>query len=204
MDRLPEKIEAEGLLLRRWTPADAEALARAVEENVEHLRPWMRWAAEEPRSVQGRRALLTTWEREWEGGGDAYLGVFLDGTVAGSCGLHRRRGPRALEIGYWTHVSFLRRGVAMRVAAALVDGAFSVPGIEWVEIHHDKANVASAAVARGLGFRCVGERPDTPEAPAEVGIDCAWRVEREEWLARRRAGPGHRHRTTGRSRTFIH
>ncbi len=177
MDRLPEKIEAEGLLLRRWTPADAEALARAVAENVEHLRPWMRWAAEEPRSVEGRRALLTTWEREWEGGGDAYLGVFLDGALAGSCGLHRRRGPRALEIGYWTHVDFLRRGVATRVARALADAALAIPQIEWVEIHHDRANRASAAVAGSAGFHFAGERPDEPEAPAEVGIDCTWRLD---------------------------
>jgi RimJ/RimL family protein N-acetyltransferase len=57
-----------------------------------------------------------------------------------------------LEIGYWIHAGFLRRGLATRVSCLLTDAAFTVAGIERVEIHHDKANVASAGVPRRLGF----------------------------------------------------
>ena len=111
-------------------------------------------------------------------GGDSVLGLFVDGAVAGSFGLHRRRGPETLEIGYWVHVDHLRQGLATRAAGLLSEAALSVPGITRVEIHHDKANTASAGVPRKLGYQLVGERPDRPEAPGEIGIDCVWRLGR--------------------------
>jgi RimJ/RimL family protein N-acetyltransferase len=177
MGVLPERIDVTGLVLRRWTVADAAAQQRAVAENIEHLRPWMPWMAEEPQPLKRRRELIARWDREWAEGGDSVLGVFLDGAVAGSCGLHRRAGPETLEIGYWIHRSFLRRGLATRVATMLTGAALSVPGIEAVEIHHDKANEISARVPRRLGYRLVEERRVAPRAPAEIGVKCVWRIE---------------------------
>ena len=114
------------------------------------------------------------------------LGIFVEGAVAGSCGLHRRLGPSALEIGYWVHPSFTRRGLATTAARALTQAALSLPEITYVEIHTDKANSASARVPQRLGYRLVTERPDDRHAPAEVGIECVWRMEREMWEGRRR------------------
>jgi ribosomal-protein-serine acetyltransferase len=179
VDRLPDRIEADGLLLRRWRVADAAAQHEAVVASLAHLEPWVGWIALEPQPLEDRVAMLARWEREWRAGGDVLLGIFRDGRIAGSCGLHRRRGPRTLEIGYWVHVDFLRRGFATSAAAALTEAALALPGVDRVEIHHDKANVASAAIPRRLGYRFVGERPDRPEAPAEIGIDCVWRWEGE-------------------------
>jgi ribosomal-protein-serine acetyltransferase len=185
---LPDRIEGAGLLLRRWRVADAEVQQRAVTESIEHLRPWMAWIADEPQSLDRRRARLAEWERSWASGGDVFLAVVADDRVVGSTGLHRRRGPGRLEIGYWIHADFLRRGLATRVGHLLTDAAFSVAGIERVEIHHDKANVASAGVPRRLGFTLVAETPDGRAAPAEAGIDCAWHMMRREWVAIH--GPG--------------
>jgi ribosomal-protein-serine acetyltransferase len=181
---LPERVEiSEGLVMRRWLAEDAEALGRAVAESAEHLRPWMAWIADEPLPIERRRAKIAEWERDWLQGGDVTLGVFVDGQVAGGCGLHRRIGPGGLEIGYWIHVDFLRRGLATRVARTLTDTAFAVPGISRVEIHHDKANQASAGVPRKLGFEWLGESRDQPEAPADLGIEWRWRIEKGAWRA---------------------
>jgi len=49
--RLPELIEGQGVVLKRWRESDAEALATAVTESAEHLRPWVAWMANEPLSV---------------------------------------------------------------------------------------------------------------------------------------------------------
>lgn len=144
----------------------------------------MAWIALEPLTVEQRRTWLVQQQRAWSEGGDVVHGVFIDNDVAGGCGLHRRRGPETLEIGYWIHPSFTRRGLATAVARTLTEAAFTVPGISHVEIHHDKANVASAGVPRRLGFEYVGETRDEPTAPAEMGIDCAWRMERDRWLQR--------------------
>jgi ribosomal-protein-serine acetyltransferase len=67
----------------------------------------------------------------------------------------------------------------------LTDAAFGLPGIGRVEIHHDKANQASAGVPRKLGFTWLGESVDEPEAPAEEGIEWRWRMKKEGW----REGP---------------
>jgi RimJ/RimL family protein N-acetyltransferase len=68
----------------------------------------------------------------------------------------------------------------------LTDAAFSVPDVNHTEIHHDKANAASAAIPRRLGYEFVAEQPAERTAPAELGIDCAWRMKRDQW---RRATP---------------
>jgi RimJ/RimL family protein N-acetyltransferase len=189
--RLPGRIETDGpLLIRRWLVSDADNLDQAIAASADHLRPWMRWMAEEPQTLEQRRALIRGWEDEWSKGGDAYLGIFIDGSVAGSCGLHRRRGPNALEIGYWVQAAFLRRGLATVAAALLTDAALSVPEITHVEIHHDKANAASAGVPRRLGYRFIGEEPDGVQAPAEEGIDVVWRIEASEWESARAGATG--------------
>ena len=180
-DPLPEQVEGEGLLLRRWRVADAEALARAVMESEDHLRPWMGWMAGEPQTLEERRAMLAEREHQWRAGGDVMLGIFVGGTVAGSCGLHRRLGPAALEIGYWVHPSFTRRGLATTAARLLTQAALSRPETTHVEIHTDKANSASTGVPQRLGYRLVAERPDERHAPAELGIECVWRMDREVW-----------------------
>ena len=172
-------------MLRRWRPADAEMQHRAVVESLEHLRPWMAWIADEPLPLGRRRQMLCDWERDRVRGGSVILGVFSQDHVAGGAGLHRRRGPGVLEIGYWTHPGFVRRGFATAVARLLTDAAFGVADIDEVEIRHDKANVASAGIPRRLGYELVAEAPATAVAPAGVGIDCVWRVTRGDWTTRR-------------------
>jgi ribosomal-protein-serine acetyltransferase len=144
----------------------------------------MEWISQEPQTVEQRRRMLVRWEQEWLAGGDVAYGVLVDGgAVAGGCGLHRRRGPRTLEIGYWLHPGFVGRGIMTAAARLLTDAAFAIPGIEQVEIHHDEANKSSRGVPRRLGYEFIGERPDPPAAPAEIGVDCTWRVTRGRWPA---------------------
>jgi RimJ/RimL family protein N-acetyltransferase len=146
----------------------------------------MAWLDGEPQTLQERRRMLAGWQRDWLRGGDVLLGMFVGDRVAGSCGLHRRRGPDVLEIGYWTHPAFTRRGLATTAARLLTGAAFSLPGIARVEIHHDEANAASAGVPRRLGFVLAGKTPDEAAAPAEVGIDWCWQMDRAGWRARSR------------------
>jgi RimJ/RimL family protein N-acetyltransferase len=182
--RLPERlVDPDRLLLRRWVAADTEVLAVAVAESLEHLRPWMPWVAQEPLSLQRRRAMIAEWGQDWLRGGDVIMGAFVDARVAGGRGLHRRIGCRGLEIGYWTHPAFLRTGIATTAVAMLTDAAFAVPGITVVEIHHDRANEASAGIPRTLGFRLIGQAAREPQAPGEIGVECRWRITPEQWAA---------------------
>jgi len=175
MDRLPDRIEGDGLVLRRWQVDDAEALGRLVADNAEHLRPWMPWMAQEPRTLAERIALIQGWQREWEAGGDVVLAVVRGGEIAGSCGMHRRIGAGGIELGYWIAVPHLRQGVATAVARALTEAALRMPGIDRVEIHHDTNNLASAGVPAKLGFEQVGEEPGA-SIPAGSGVETVWRA----------------------------
>src|SRR5690349_21160837 len=148
--------------LRQWRPEDADAQARAIEESLEHLRPWMAWAADWPMPREAQLEMLREWEQRRLAGIDEFLGVWLDGELVGSGGLHFRIGAGGAEIGYWIHVAHLRRGLATEVARQLIERAFADPSVDRVEIHHNRANAASGGVPRKLGFELVS---DTPRAP---------------------------------------
>ena len=181
--RLPGSVTGERVVLRRWVEPDVPALAAAIERNIEHLRPWMPWVEHEPLPDSERAALFDTWERTYLDGGDVVFGVFLDGSPIGGCGLHKRRGPHGLEIGYWIDRDHTNQGIATEVARILTSAALSVPGVTFVEIHHDKANIASSRVPQKLGYTLVGETQDEVTAPGEAGIDCAWRMDAADWPA---------------------
>ena len=177
------------LELRHWRTEDAAAQARAIEESLDHLRPWMAWAVEWPKPREEQLAMLREWEERRHAGTDELLAVWLDGELVGSCGLHFRIGEGGVEIGYWIHPAYTRRGLATEVARQLCERAFSDPAIDRVEVHHDRANMASGGVPRMLGFEHVGDVRRAPVAPAEEGVERVWRLSREEWTARRAAPP---------------
>ena len=144
----------------------------------------MSWVASEPLPLHDREARLRDWEHDWSQGGDVMLGIFRGGLPVGSCGLHRRIASDGLEIGYWLHPSFTRQGLATSAVRLLTDAAFTVVGINHLEIHHDKANIASGGIPQRLGYRLITERPDAIAAPADIGIECVWRIDRDRWTQR--------------------
>jgi RimJ/RimL family protein N-acetyltransferase len=179
--RLPGEVVGQRVLLRRWDAADVPVVAAAVTRNIEHLRPWMPWIAHEPLADEARAALFDTWEQSYRAGSDVIYGVFLDGDAIGGTGLHRRRGPHGLEIGYWIDQAHTNQGIATEVARMLTSAALAVPGITFVEIHHDKANIASSRVPQKLGYAFVAETQDEVTSPGEIGIDCGWRMDAANW-----------------------
>lgn len=148
------RICTSRLILRCWRPPDAPLLNDAIQQSLEHLRPWMAWAAEEPEGLQEKIERLRHWRSQFDLGNDYVYGILgLDeDKVLGSSGLHTRAGPGAREIGYWIHADYINKGLATEAAAALTRVAFEVDGVARVEIHCDPNNVRSAAVARKLGF----------------------------------------------------
>lgn len=168
-------------MLRHWTVDDVPAMARAVEESIDHLRPWMPWIANEPMTLEDRRDRVEGWAKGWNDGGDSYFGVFREGEAVGGTGMHRRLGPGVIEIGYWIGRKHVRNGYATEPARAQVDASFSLPDIDRVEIHHDEANVASRGIPERLGFTMVRKAPKEADAPAESGIEWQWAVTRTEW-----------------------
>jgi ribosomal-protein-serine acetyltransferase len=187
MAPLPEVVTTDRLTLRVWRDDDAPALAAAVAESLEHLRPWMVWA-DHAMSEAEAAAFVAERRARWADGGDATYGVFAGGAVVGGTGLHSRRGPATLEIGYWLHPAHTRRGYATELSAGLTDAAFAQPGVERVEIRHDANNARSRAVPLRLGFALAAVAADPARAPGDSGIEWTWAMARQEWAARRPPG----------------
>jgi RimJ/RimL family protein N-acetyltransferase len=162
--------------LRRWQRHDEEALYAAVIQSLDHLRPWMPWAVGyTPETAAG---FLAACEQDWNFGVAYNYAITVGGRIAGSCGLMARIGPAGLEIGYWVHPAYVRRGLATGAAAALAGAAFRLPGIDHVEIVHDELNKASAAVPRKLGFTEIGSRSLDFKPEAGTGTGIIWRLTR--------------------------
>ncbi len=163
-------------MLQRWQARDLEQLQRALADTLEHLVPWMPWAAHTDADSQAR--FLAESGAGWEAGERFEYAIrdADDGALLGSVGLVRRIGPRGLEIGYWLHRAHTGRGLATLAAAALTEAALALPDADHVEIHHDRANGASERVPKRLGFRKLGSAPQEPSAPGEVGIEVRWRM----------------------------
>jgi RimJ/RimL family protein N-acetyltransferase len=164
-------------MLRRWRQVDAPLVTAAVQESLEHLAPWMPFAANGYSLAEGE-AFLSRCVSDWDGGLNFnYAIVAADGVVAGSCGL-MTRPQDGIEIGYWLHRAYTGRGLATMAARAMVAEAWRI-GAAYVEIAHDEANHRSGAVPARLGFCEVARGPaPTPAAGARTGIQVIWRIER--------------------------
>jgi RimJ/RimL family protein N-acetyltransferase len=172
-------VPGAGLVLRRWRMSDVDAAVAAVERSLPELRRWMPWAMEPPT----RESLGAFLERAGaEAGSDVEMGFGLfepDGELVGGFGLHARRGPGVLEIGYWVRTDRTGRGYATAAVRALTAAAFDAfPEVDRVEIRCDPANAASAAIPPKLGYRLAGEEPAPIAAAGQTGRHLVWAVSR--------------------------
>ena len=147
------RIHTQRLVIRCWQPEDVALLKAAIDDNVDHLRPWMPWAMQEPTDLQAKIELLRRFRGEFDLGQDLVYGIFnQDETqVVGGTGLHLLE-KEGREIGYWIDRNHINQGLATEATAALTQAAFTIEQVDRVEIHCDPENSASAAVANKLGF----------------------------------------------------
>lgn len=151
---VPYQIHTPRLILRCWHPSDATLAKQAIDDSLEHLRPWMSWAAFEPEPLSAKVQRLRKYRGYFDLDQQYVYGIFnLDETqVLGGCGLHRRSDETFLEIGYWIHAAWINQGLATEAAAALTKAAFLLFHVQRVEIHCDGKNIRSAAVPKKLGY----------------------------------------------------
>src|SRR5690349_20325577 len=154
------RIETARLVIRCWDPDDAGLAKDAIDTSLDHLRPWMPWAASEPTTLEQKRQLLTRFAEDFARGDDAVYGIFArdERRVVGGTGLHPRLDGNAREIGYWIRADATGRGLAGESTAALTRVAFEVDGVERMEIYVDPDNVRSAAIPRWLGYQLADGR----------------------------------------------
>jgi RimJ/RimL family protein N-acetyltransferase len=187
------RIQTARLVIRCWEPKDAPLLKQAVDDNIDHLIPWMSWARQEPEPLQVKVERLRTARGKFDLGQDFVYGVFSleEAAILGAAGLHTRVGEGAREIGYWIHRAHLNHGLATETAAALTKVAFLVDGVDRVEIHCDPQNVRSAAVPRKLGFTLEATlRRRLPENDGNLRDTMIWSIFKADFPASPAAAAG--------------
>ncbi len=150
----PYRIETERLVIRCYDPRDAAPLKEAIDSSLEHLRPWMPWAANEPQTLEEKTNLLKSFRAQFDLGENFIYGIFAadESEVVGGTGLHPRVEGGGLEIGYWIRASATRRGFVTESTAALTRVGFEICGADRIEIRIEPRNEASFGVPRKLGF----------------------------------------------------
>ena len=163
------RIETARTVLRCFAPSDVDMLARAVEESVAHLRPWMAWAAHEPVPHAQRLEWMRTSRGHFDLGSDYTYGIFdpEERRILGSAGLKLAASVDERELGYWVHVAEVGKGLATEVALALVRVGFDLEALDAIDVRCDPQNLRSARVAEKLG--CSGPVLDPLSLPMADG-----------------------------------
>jgi RimJ/RimL family protein N-acetyltransferase len=150
----PYRIETERLVIRCWEPRDAPLLKEAIDASLDHVQPWMPWAAHEPQPVEDKIELLRGHRGRFDLGEDFVYGILDrdESRVLGGSALYTRAGEGAFEIGYWIRADSIGRGLASEAAAALTCAALAYCDVDRIEVHIDPANRRSARIPLRLGF----------------------------------------------------
>jgi RimJ/RimL family protein N-acetyltransferase len=154
LPRTAYRIETDRLLMRCWSPADARALRACIDDNDQHLRPWIPFMKDEPRSLEQTAEWLRTIRAGFDLRQNYRYAVFdRDGeNLLGENMLLGRAGAGAFEIGYWTDRHAVGKGFASESTCAMIRVAFEIEKADRLEIKCEPENEASAAIPARLGF----------------------------------------------------
>jgi RimJ/RimL family protein N-acetyltransferase len=148
------RFETDRLVGRCWSPGDAPLVRAAVDASDEHLRRWIPFMSDEPRSLAETAARLRMLRSNFDLDLEYRYGLFdsAEQTLLGGAGLYRRVGPDALEAGYWIARDQSGAGYATEATAALVRVGFEILGAARIEIHCATLNEASTRIPAKLGL----------------------------------------------------
>lgn len=159
---LPERIVSERLVMRCPRAGDGAAMAEAVAESIDELRPWMPWAQQVPTADEQEAMARSAYARFMLRSDLVYALWLHDGQgretrLVGGSGLHRIDWsvPR-FEIGYWRRSGCGGQGYVTEAVNVLTRLAFDTLKAARVEIRMDDDNAASWRVAERAGYTLEG------------------------------------------------
>jgi len=141
-----------GLSVRLLEERHAELVFRRIDEQRDHLRPWLPWvdATREPDdTLQFIRGALELFASR----GEIAAGIWHDGLFCGSIGTHRLDPlNRVVEIGYWLAREYQGRGIMTATCRVLVEHCLLEMDLNRIEIRCSPENKRSGAIPARLGF----------------------------------------------------
>jgi RimJ/RimL family protein N-acetyltransferase len=179
-------LETQRLWLRPAARADAPSLQRRFPrwEVVEFLNAEIPW----PYPADGAEAFLRIALADNQSGAKNHWGIWLKGgpdEVIGVISLWPDDGVTRDMRGFWLDPDVQGRGLMTEAADRVTDYALIELGWPHLWLSNAKVNVRSARIKERQGATLVGEEIRDfvgGRLPRQI-----WRLDRETWLARRRA-----------------
>ena len=168
-------IETERLLLRAWTPDDAEDMFEYARSPL--VGPNAGWKPHE--SIEETKEYLAfaiekddTWA----------LVLKAENRVIGSVGLHATEVDSVRELGYVMHPDYWGNGYMSEAVKGVVRFAFEEMQLIAVRVQHNPTNARSRNVIQRSGFRYDGNiRRSHQIFDGTVRDACSYSMTREEW-----------------------
>jgi ribosomal-protein-alanine N-acetyltransferase len=150
-------IETDRLRLRQVRESDAASVAALVTPSVSQ------WTATWPPalSVEGaHRRLKSVIEHERLGLAMVFaIERKSDDVLLGLSGVHRKKlEDKRCSFGYWLGEAFHGKGYMSEAAAEIIRLTWSLMDVDVIEAGAQAGNIASIAILRKLGMRCIGTR----------------------------------------------
>ncbi|ORY38786.1 acyl-CoA N-acyltransferase [Rhizoclosmatium globosum] len=173
----PRRVETSRMILRSMTESDASVVQAAIATGLETQRRWMPWTASS-NSYTTVAERIRAHEADWDAKRNfCYLGLDIaTGEVAGLFGLYGVNIPsRFAQLGFWVAPRFAKEGRAKEAALCLLEIAVDMLRLDRITIMNDTRNIATAAVARSLGFIHEGTlRKDWLEEDGSLSSTMVW------------------------------
>jgi len=144
------------LLLRPLVASDARALFGLIDGERDRLGRWLPWVEDARTEKDSARFILDATE-ERRRRRSMVLGLLVEGTLAGTVGLHYLEWyDRSAELGYWIGSDAEGRGYVTRAARCVLAFAFGEVGLNRIVVRCAVGNQRSRRVAERLGFQREG------------------------------------------------
>lgn len=151
-----KRIETERLILRRFTPEDAEAAFRNWTSD-EKVTKYLTWQTH--RDLAASRWIVSEWAKSYENDDFYQWAIELKalGEPIGSISVvGKDERVNAVEIGYCIGSRWWDQGITSEALAAIIPFFFDEVGVNRIAARHDPENPNSGRVMRKCGLRYEG------------------------------------------------
>lgn len=164
-------------------PQHIEAAVKAVQKNLEHLKPWMPWAVDDY-GLEHAREWVERATRAAEEDGTFGCVILFDGEFIGSLGIHDLDLPhKHTALGYWIDHRHQGKGIVTGCVRVLIDYLFDKMELNRVQINCNVEDNRSRAIPERLGFTQEGVLRQVEFLNGRFGDWAVYGLLKSEWRA---------------------